>query len=93
MAFGLPAIGTTSGGASEIISDGENGYLISADDAKLLAGRLSALANDRELLACMSVKALERYRQQPTWEETAGRIREYLQKTVRAKHASPLQGQ
>ena len=27
MAFGLPAIGTTSGGASEIITDGENGYL------------------------------------------------------------------
>ena len=36
------------------------------------------LANNRELLARMSVKALERYRQQPTWEETAGQIREFL---------------
>src|SRR3990172_1188382 len=32
MAFGLPAIGTTAGGASEIISDGENGYLVPRDD-------------------------------------------------------------
>jgi glycosyltransferase involved in cell wall biosynthesis len=78
MAFGLPAIGATSGGASEIISDGENGFLIPPDDAKLLAERLSALANDRELLARMSLNALERYRQQPTWEETAGRIRDFL---------------
>jgi glycosyltransferase involved in cell wall biosynthesis len=78
MAFGLPAIGTTSGGASEIISDGENGFLIPPDDAKLLAEKLTTLANDRELLARMSLNALERYRQQPSWEETAGRIREFL---------------
>ncbi len=78
MAFGLPAIGTTAGAASEIISDGETGFLIPPDDAKTLAERLSMLAKDRELLARMSVKALERYRQQPTWDETAGRIREFL---------------
>ena len=78
MAFGLPAIGTTAGAASEIISDGETGFLIPPDDAKTLAERLSMLANDRDLLARMSVKALERYHQQPTWEETAGQIREFL---------------
>ncbi|MGB7873235.1 MAG: glycosyltransferase family 4 protein [Anaerolineales bacterium] len=90
MAFGLPAIGTTAGAACEIISDSENGYLVPPDDAERLAERLSALANDRELLVRMSVNALERYRQQPTWEETAGQIREFLQDVVGAKHASPL---
>jgi glycosyltransferase involved in cell wall biosynthesis len=78
MAFGLPAIGTTAGGASEIISDRETGFLISPNDAKTLTERLSALANNRDLLARMSVNALERYRQQPTWDETAGQIREFL---------------
>jgi glycosyltransferase involved in cell wall biosynthesis len=78
MAFGLPAIGTTAGAASEIISDRENGYLIPPDDAAVLAEKLLALANDRALLARMSVKALARYREQPTWEETAGMIREFL---------------
>ena len=78
MAFGLPAIGTTAGAASEIISDGENGYLVPPDEPGILAERLSLLVRDRDLLAGMSVKALERYRQQPKWEQTAGRIREFL---------------
>lgn len=78
MAFGLPAIGTTAGAASEIISDGENGYLVPPDDATVLAERLSLLATDRKLLARMSLKALKRYHEQPTWEQTAGQIREFL---------------
>jgi glycosyltransferase involved in cell wall biosynthesis len=78
MAFGLPAIGTTSGGASEIIRDGETGYLVPPDDAARLAERLTKLANDRDFLARLSINALQRYRQQPTWEETAGQIREFL---------------
>ena len=82
MAFGLPAIGTTAGAASEIISDGGNGYLIPPDDAKTLANRLSTLANDRELLAQLSLNALKRYRHQPTWEETAGRIQDFLHVVV-----------
>ncbi len=78
MAFGLPAIGTTTGGASEIIRDGKTGYLIPPGNAAILAERLSSLANDRESLARMSVNALEQYRQQPSWNETAGTIREFL---------------
>lgn len=92
MAFGLPAIGTTAGAASEIITDGETGYLIEPDDSKTLAERLSRLANDRELLERMSVNSLARYRQQPTWEETAGRIREFLRGVVMsaAERRSPI---
>ena len=93
MAFGLPAIGTTAGAASEIITDGETGFLVPPDDAKTLVERLSTLANDRDLLARMSVNALERYRQQPTWEETAGRIRKFLYRMVGAKHVLPLHNQ
>ncbi|GAB4505375.1 MAG: hypothetical protein Fur0043_23700 [Anaerolineales bacterium] len=79
MAFGVPAIGTTAGAASEIIQDGETGYLVPPDAAVQLAERLAMLAEDRALLADMSVRALERYRQQPAWEETAGNIRRFLQ--------------
>ena len=79
MCFGLPAIGTSAGAASEIISDGVNGFLIEPGDAVLLASRLQALDEDRERLIHMSLAARERYRQQPKWTETAGRIREFLQ--------------
>jgi glycosyltransferase involved in cell wall biosynthesis len=78
MAFGLPAIGTINGGASEIISDCKTGFLIPPDDEQMLSERLSTLARDRDLLKRMSVAALERYRQQPRWEETAGNIRKFL---------------
>ncbi len=82
MAFGLPAIGTTAGAASEIISDGETGFLINPDDAETLARRLTLLASDRDLLARMSLNALRRYQQQPTWEQTAAEIRQFLLKMV-----------
>ncbi|MBI5353414.1 MAG: glycosyltransferase family 4 protein [Chloroflexi bacterium] len=83
MAFGLPAIGTTAGAASEIIADGETGYLIAPDDSKMLAERISLLANDRSLLAKMSINAARRYSQQPKWEQTASQIREFLIKQLR----------
>ena len=79
MAFGLPAIGTTAGAASEIISEGETGYLVPPDDPGFLAERLSALANDRALLTHLSLNALKRYRQQPAFQETAANIRAFLQ--------------
>ena len=79
MGFGLPAIGTLAGAASEIITDGLNGYLIRPGDAGVLAERLGALCADRELLTRLSLAALERYNRQPTWQQTAGSIRQFLQ--------------
>jgi glycosyltransferase involved in cell wall biosynthesis len=79
MAFGLPAIGTTAGAASEIIRDGETGYLIAPNDSTTLAARLALLANDRALLARLSLNALKRYQSQPGWEETAESIRRFLE--------------
>ena len=78
MGFGLPAIGTTSGAASEFIMNGMNGYLIPPENSAVLAERLTTLANDRELLARMSINVLKRYQGQPTWEETADCIRDFL---------------
>jgi glycosyltransferase involved in cell wall biosynthesis len=79
MCFGLPAIGTTAGAASEIIEDGKTGYLIPAGDSRSLAGHLRSLAQDRGLLARLSCGARERYLRQPSWNETAASIREFLQ--------------
>ncbi len=88
MAFGLPAIGTTAGAASEIITDGETGYLVPPGNAAALSGCLSALANDRDLLARLSANALERFRRQPAWEETAAKIRGFLAQLLEQSHRS-----
>jgi glycosyltransferase involved in cell wall biosynthesis len=78
MGFGLPAIATTSGAARESITDGENGFLIPPENPVVLRERLTKLSNDRVLLAQMSINALERYRQQPAWEQTVDHIRGFL---------------
>ena len=78
MRFGLPAIGTTSGAASEIISDGIDGFLIDPGDVHLLASRLKVLTEKREILVRMSLAARERYVRQPRWQETAHEIRAFI---------------
>jgi glycosyltransferase involved in cell wall biosynthesis len=78
MGFGLPAIATTSGATSEFITDGGNGYMIPPENSSMLADRVATLSGDRELLARMSINALQRYQQQPAWEQTVDRIRSFL---------------
>jgi len=82
MGFGLPAIATTSGAACEFIVDGENGYLVPPDNSSVLADRLAALAHDRDLLIRLSIKALQRYQQQPSWGQTVDRIRDFMNVTA-----------
>jgi glycosyltransferase involved in cell wall biosynthesis len=78
MGFGLPAIATTAGAAGEIITHGVDGYLVPPGDAPALAQGLIRLAQDRSLLAEMGQAARRRYLAQPTWEQTARQIRDFL---------------
>jgi glycosyltransferase involved in cell wall biosynthesis len=78
MGFGLPAIGTTLGAASEVIEDGRTGFLIQPGDAHGLAEKLQLLNERRDILLEMSLAARSRYLRQPKWNQTASRIREFL---------------
>lgn len=78
MGFGLPAIGTTLGAASEVIEDGRIGFLIQPGDAQGLATNLQLMNERRDILLEMSIAARNRYLRQPTWNQTAGKIREFL---------------
>jgi len=82
MGFGLPAIGTTAGAAREIITHGEDGYLIEPEDDGSLANHLHELASNRELLMKLSLNAVKRYKAQPGWDETARTIREFLYRMI-----------
>jgi glycosyltransferase involved in cell wall biosynthesis len=84
MGFGLPAIGTTAGAAGEIIEHGKTGYLIEPNDSETLAGHISRLAEDRDLLTQLSLNACARYTQQPAWTDTAAQIRSFLQSMIAA---------
>jgi glycosyltransferase involved in cell wall biosynthesis len=82
MGFGLPAIATTSGAASEIITTGRNGFLVPPNDATALAEVIASLADDRQSLLKMSLSALRRYQTQPSWSATAQKIRKFLLENI-----------
>ena len=82
MGFGLPAIASRAGGATDIVTDGENGFLVDPGDAAAVADAITTLTADRERLATMGQVARRRYEAQPDWSETAATVRELLGSVV-----------
>ncbi len=78
MAFGLPALVCSSGGAREIVRHGESGYLIDQGDIEAIRTIITALAVDRERLLKLSLSARRRFNMFPTWEQTTAAIRKFI---------------
>jgi glycosyltransferase involved in cell wall biosynthesis len=83
MGFGLPVIASTAGAAHELVIQGEQGFLVAPGDATTLAQHIQTLQQDRECLRHMSLAAYRRAQMHPTWAESAGRVREFLQRIAR----------
>ena len=82
MGYGLPAIASTAGAAHEIVTHGQNGFLVHPGDAAPIAEHIEDLDRDREKLFRMGLNSLDRYRQHPTWDESTSKIAEFLQSMV-----------
>jgi glycosyltransferase involved in cell wall biosynthesis len=78
MRAGLPAIASTAGGAQEVMTHGREGFLVEPGDVAALADCLQLLISDRQRLLAMSLAAWERSRTHPTWEDSMGRVRDFL---------------
>jgi len=78
MGCGLPAIGTSAGGAGEIITHGKDGFLIPPGDSQALSGYLNELNQNRDRLAAMSLAAYQRFNSHPTWQTSCDRILDFL---------------
>lgn len=88
MAFGLPAIAGDAGGASEIVSHGENGFLVRAGDAAAIGARIRALAENRAVLVRMGIAARSRFLAHPRWDDAMADIRAFLVDLVRERRGS-----
>ncbi|WP_152042897.1 glycosyltransferase family 4 protein [Salinigranum salinum] len=82
MGFGLPAVATHAGGATDLVTHGETGFLVPPEGVGAVAAALSTLASDRARLARMGRAALRRYDAHPPWTETIARIRSFLTAVV-----------
>lgn len=83
MSFGLPAIATTGGAAHEIITAGQDGFLVPSDDPAALAQALRTWLQDRARLAAMSVAARQRFLVHPTWDDSMEQARKFIHEFVR----------
>jgi len=60
MSRGRPVIGTATGGLAEIIDDGQTGYLVPHGTPSAIAEKLLILQNQRDLVAEMGTRGLEK---------------------------------
>jgi glycosyltransferase involved in cell wall biosynthesis len=87
MEHGVVPIASSVGGASEIVDDGRNGFLVGPDAPGTVANLLERLATDRDELAALGTAALETAAAHPTWEETMDSVRSFLLERVDGKPA------
>ncbi len=73
MASGLPVITTPNNGASELIDDGVDGFVVPTRSAEALAKRLLALYEDAALGAEIGIRAREKAMQH-TWDNYGTRL-------------------
>lgn len=82
MGFGLPPIASADGGATDLVDDGRTGFLVAPNDPEAIGRAVGSVIDDRERLADLGIAARERYERHPTREETAGRIRAFLETRI-----------
>jgi len=78
MRWGVVPVGSTAGGAAEIIQHGENGWLIQPGDSTALAAILENVCQNPQILQKMSQEARMSYKRFPTWSDTTEKIRLFL---------------
>jgi UDP-glucose:(heptosyl)LPS alpha-1,3-glucosyltransferase len=85
MACGLPVIVSQTNGASEIITDGIDGFILKDPmDSNALAAMIRRLYEDRELRATIGEKAAEITRQY-TWERNGRELAAIFEEILRRK--------
>lgn len=78
MSQGVPVITTPNAGSSQIISDGDDGFIVPIRDVEAIVQRLEMLVQNRDLLAALSQAAMRKAAQH-SWE----RYRRLLADVVR----------
>lgn len=84
MSFGVPVIAPPIGGPTEIVTEGQEGFLIDSRDVDTLERRIRLLADDPELLMQMSMRARRRA-SDFSFERFGSNLREALAVVERAK--------
>ncbi len=74
LAAGLPVIGTHEGGATTLVDDGVEGFIVNGRDPQQIAGAMIRLASDAALSRKMSEAAWRRGAVRNTWQDYGDRL-------------------
>lgn len=76
-AYGVPAISTDTGGVSDVVKDGVNGYCLPYEAGGDQYGRLIAeLYQDKQRYHALIASSRQRYEEELNWDKWAERFRE-----------------
>lgn len=78
MAFGLPVVALTTGAAYELVTHGENGFLIQPEGHAALTDHLRHLISHRAALTRMAHAARTTYDRHPTWAQSMAGASQWL---------------
>jgi glycosyltransferase involved in cell wall biosynthesis len=91
MACGLPVVATDVGGVSELVRDGETGYLVRTHTPQAFAEPIIRLLQDPELRAAMGRRSLERARREFDSTAATRRLEQFYLEAVASVQGSRLQ--
>jgi glycosyltransferase involved in cell wall biosynthesis len=82
MACACPIIATTNTGASELITEGVEGFIVPIRSPELIADRLQQLADQPELRERMGLAALSRVQKMRGWDDYGDQWHNHLNKII-----------
>lgn len=82
MYFGLPVISSLNGGASVLIDDGENGYILKEFDKDLWREKIEYLVENKEIRERMGEYAHRRIEEKFLWENLIDRFIEKYEEII-----------
>ena len=80
LSYGLPVITTTNSGGLDLLTDGEEGFIIPIRSAEAIAEKLRILATDKALREAMGKNALMRAQALDGWDKSVNRLTRILTK-------------
>jgi glycosyltransferase involved in cell wall biosynthesis len=83
-AFGMPVITTDTGGVTEIVKNGINGFALPIDaEASSYVSEIKEILNDRLLMKQMAINSRDLFEEELNWEFWGNEIKKILLSTVK----------
>ena len=78
LGFGVPVLAAVNGGASEVITEGKEGFFVEFENIQQLKKHIMFFIQHPVKWKKMKQNALEKFQTLPTWDMSMGTIRQYL---------------